>query len=412
MAFTPKSALDQRRALANALITRSTSDVAKQRAGLSPLSGLANVLGQVGGTRQLANTQQATQTNQALRQQSLADALKPDGTIDRQALLQSPDPGLQQVALQGAFGPNARPTSAIQNFTFRKNLPSQEKGLFDKVAGADKLINFKDRTIVYDPSAPGGVRQVFREGISPENLPQQAATKARAVEIAKGEAGIATQKKQDLPKAVTRLAGIQDTTQDSLEIVDRALGLTNNMTTGFGSLLSGIPTSDAKTLEELITTLEARLGFDKLQAMRESSPTGGALGQVSNIELNLLIKAVRSLNRAQDPAVVKQNLNDIKQILSSREERYRQAFELDFGIKPPEGFLNNPTEFIKNANKNINEFTSTSPEQIEALFGDIPIQSGREPQGGGQTTNPQDLTIEQIDEQIKELENQLGTTGQ
>jgi len=69
--------------------------------------------------------------------------------------------------------------------------------------------------------------------------------------------------------------------------------------TGWGSLLKDIPASQAKGVEGMIKTMKGNIGFAKLQAMREASPTGGALGQVSNIELELLTGVIGSLDQAQ-----------------------------------------------------------------------------------------------------------------
>ena len=46
--------------------------------------------------------------------------------------------------------------------------------------------------------------------------------------------------------------------------------------------------------------------------MRNSSPTGGALGNVSNKELASLESAVASLDQTLDPRVLRNNLNQIK----------------------------------------------------------------------------------------------------
>ena len=69
--------------------------------------------------------------------------------------------------------------------------------------------------------------------------------------------------------------------------------------TGWGALLKDIPASQAKGVEGMIKTMKGNIGFAKLQAMREASPTGGALGQVSNIELELLTGVIGSLDQAQ-----------------------------------------------------------------------------------------------------------------
>ncbi len=52
----------------------------------------------------------------------------------------------------------------------------------------------------------------------------------------------------------------------------------------------------ARDLNEDAKTLRAQLAFDALQAMRDASPTGGALGQVSEIELQLLESSIANVN--------------------------------------------------------------------------------------------------------------------
>ena len=72
------------------------------------------------------------------------------------------------------------------------------------------------------------------------------------------------------------------------DTIDRSFGLITPYSTGFGSFLKSIPQTDALALNKSLETIKANIGFDKLQAMREASPTGGALGQVSNQELTSL----------------------------------------------------------------------------------------------------------------------------
>ena len=63
--------------------------------------------------------------------------------------------------------------------------------------------------------------------------------------------------------------------------------------------LSGVPGTPRENMNEALAPIIANIGFDKLQAMREASPTGGALGQVSNIELAALQKSLASLSLNQ-----------------------------------------------------------------------------------------------------------------
>jgi hypothetical protein len=71
-------------------------------------------------------------------------------------------------------------------------------------------------------------------------------------------------------------------------------------TSGFvGSMLTKIPGTAATDVSALVNTIKANIGFDKLQAMRDASPTGGALGQVSNQEIDFLQSTLNNLTQDQ-----------------------------------------------------------------------------------------------------------------
>lgn len=99
---------------------------------------------------------------------------------------------------------------------------------------------------------------------------------------------------------------------DVLETVKEAKGLVGNTTAGFGGLIANIPATTARDLQAKLTTIKANLGFDRLQQMREASPTGGALGQVAVQELVALQSTVASLDQLQSPADLRQALNKIE----------------------------------------------------------------------------------------------------
>ena len=84
--------------------------------------------------------------------------------------------------------------------------------------------------------------------------------------------------------------------------------------TGIGSYMQLLPGTDQRDLSELVKTLEANAAFDRLQEMRDASPTGGALGQVSEMELELLKKAIGSLDMAQSREQFLANLKRVRGI--------------------------------------------------------------------------------------------------
>ena len=95
--------------------------------------------------------------------------------------------------------------------------------------------------------------------------------------------------------------------------LDRAISGVGYTTTGLiGAATKNLPGSPAKDLSGSLTTIKANIGFNELQAMREASPTGGALGQVAVQELEALQSVLASLEQEQSPERVAENLNKVK----------------------------------------------------------------------------------------------------
>ena len=80
-----------------------------------------------------------------------------------------------------------------------------------------------------------------------------------------------------------------------------------------GSILSNIPGSEARDFQARLETIKANIGFDKLQAMRDASPTGGALGQVSEMELRQLNASMGNLEQSQSPEQLRENLIAVRE---------------------------------------------------------------------------------------------------
>jgi len=104
----------------------------------------------------------------------------------------------------------------------------------------------------------------------------------------------------------------------ALDAIDDAITLVGkdsifNPTAGFGSeTAKSIGGSDAADLEAALSTITSAVGFKRLQDMREASPTGGALGSVSEKELSQLNAALGSISQKQSPEQLKKNLLKIK----------------------------------------------------------------------------------------------------
>jgi len=91
------------------------------------------------------------------------------------------------------------------------------------------------------------------------------------------------------------------------------------LTTGMiGSLLLRMGFTTAVDVNELGETIRSNIGFDRLQRMREESPTGGALGQVAVQELNALQASLGSLKTSQSDDQLIRNLERL-------EKQYQQS---------------------------------------------------------------------------------------
>ena len=109
--------------------------------------------------------------------------------------------------------------------------------------------------------------------------------------------------------------------------VDEAITLVDKwFTTGFlGNILKDVGGTDARSLATAIDTIRANLGFAELQAMREASPTGGALGQVAVQEINFLQSTIASLDIGLEDDVLKENLNQVKTSIQNWKNAVDQA---------------------------------------------------------------------------------------
>ena len=98
--------------------------------------------------------------------------------------------------------------------------------------------------------------------------------------------------------------------------IDEALKLISPKTTGsIGEATRMLPLSggsDAASLASYVDTIKANIGFEQLNAMRQESPTGGALGNVAVKELDFLQASLGNLNPNLSEEVLKKNLEAVK----------------------------------------------------------------------------------------------------
>lgn len=179
-------------------------------------------------------------------------------------------------------------------------------------AQRERAINAK-RTTSLTGKAPKGYR--FKRDGSLEPIPggPEAGKAEKRAESAKKQAGLVV---QDLGRAITQLDK-HATSAGPLE--------------GWTSI---IPGTHAWRLEQLLDSVKANIGFDKLQEMRAASPTGGALGQVSDAENKLLQATAGKLDTSMPEEMLLDNMkrlynqyNDIIHGKGNGPQRFSLSFD-------------------------------------------------------------------------------------
>lgn len=146
-----------------------------------------------------------------------------------------------------------------------------------------------------------------------------------------GAATTDVQRAASRPKAAAAMAALDAKTKVVDDAISRAKKLVDNWSAGFGAKLKGVPNTRATDLAAELQTIGANIGFDELQTMRDNSPTGGALGQVANQELDALRSVISSLSQEQSPAQLTASLDRVAQFRRDAAERRKAAFGQTYG---------------------------------------------------------------------------------
>jgi hypothetical protein len=100
---------------------------------------------------------------------------------------------------------------------------------------------------------------------------------------------------------------------DTITDIEKTIKDTRLPTTGFfGNASAKIPGTPAHNVMANLETVAANISFDKLNEMRKASPTGGALGNVTEKELDLLKASMAALRQSQGSEQFQKNLQRVK----------------------------------------------------------------------------------------------------
>lgn len=231
------------------------------------------------------------------------------------------------------FGPQGNTPETFKPFKPQAPAETQSQAQGEYVPTGQSIMPSGGSSIAQQLAAKAGMEAGAKER---SKLEQQRLLKPQ-IEAGVMDAKGLAERRQGYTKAQSALKSFQQQADIVVDNVDKALELADSgWATGYGSLLSPLPNTEARKLRNYLDTIKANVGFDKLQQMRDNSPTGGALGQVSEME-NRLLQAV---NGALDPAQadqLKENLQVIRKLYPAVMEERNRAFEQDFGMLSPLG---------------------------------------------------------------------------
>lgn len=165
-----------------------------------------------------------------------------------------------------------------------------------------------DQVIVPDPNSPAGVRFV----------PIPGGKTAAAAEAEQRRKGVVEQ------QSATKESVIARDVDRLIDMIDRG-GIFNLPEAGVigealsSDILGPLRNQEAVTFKNMLAGIQSNVAFDRLQQMREASKTGGALGAVSERELDLLISALGAIQQSTDPEILKENLKFIRDTMSKIE---------------------------------------------------------------------------------------------
>lgn len=131
---------------------------------------------------------------------------------------------------------------------------------------------------------------------------------------------------------------------DTLDTAIAQIEANPALVTGLGGdLTKVVPGTPAYDLAQTLLTIQANIGFDALQQMREASPTGGALGAISDTE-NRLLQAVQGATaQGQSAGQLLTNLRNIQTLSKEVAAERRRAFAATFPDNAPAADAVTPT---------------------------------------------------------------------
>ena len=138
-------------------------------------------------------------------------------------------------------------------------------------------------------------------------------------------------------EALTAMEGVTAKYDKTIALAERLLknpaldGIIGNVQGNIPETVLSLSSQDAANALSDYNALLAVAGFQELQAMRDASPTGGALGQVSDSENRLLQQSAFASSRTQSEAKFRESIKTYLKLLRESKARVAKAYERTYG---------------------------------------------------------------------------------
>jgi hypothetical protein len=210
---------------------------------------------------------------------------------------------------------------------YMRNAEGQYQAVFPGNRGGQRVMGAADGFEVVPDSG--------RLGFTPASISERGAAEATTALETAPTRGRAT-RAEELAAMQGQRAGAVASKEAQFELLDQVANEVRDQagifTTGLlGSATARIAGTPAADLAANLDTLQAAAGFEKLQEMRDNSPTGGALGSVTERELALLQATWGSISQSQSKEQFLRNLKRFQDKVKDSWERVEAAYERDYG---------------------------------------------------------------------------------
>ena len=200
---------------------------------------------------------------------------------------------------------------------------------------------YYDETLNQLIPIPAGGKLEGKTNVPALETPEQKLERSKELETFKVDiAGKKKQQEVDIektknrPKALKALESYDESIQNTIKNIDEVLN-DPKFSRGaglLGSVEAKVKGSPAFNIRAKIKSIESAVGLDQLTELRANSPTGGALGNVSDKDIALLTSAKKNLDPDQDAKELRKALLDLRDIIESSTGRATEAYQSDFGV--------------------------------------------------------------------------------